>query len=215
MRYLAKKHPKDEPTSELQSSLTSNIEENLALIRSLYKDCSDLVVREFEFGSAQLIKGAVIFFDGLISKQQIEQSLLYPLVTELRLEEPNNDYFRSKDLPSHIKNRLLAIGEIKEVSELAKACHHLNSGDTLIMFDSSPIVLAAGTRGWSGRGIDSPPNEGIVRGPKEAFCETLRLNTALIRRRIKTPSLKIVSITCGEVTQNDDAIAYIDGLVKP
>lgn len=215
MRYLAKKHQKDVLTSGPQSSLTSNIEENLALIRSLYKDCSDLVVREFEFGSDHLIKGAVIFFDGLISKQQIEHALLYPLVTELRLEESVDDYFRSKNLPSRIKNRLLAIAEIKEVAELGKACHHLNSGDTLIMLDSSPMVLAAGTRGWSGRGIDSPPNEGVVRGPKEAFCETLRLNTALIRRRIKSPSLKIVSMPCGKLTQTDVAIAYIDGLVRP
>ncbi|MED4797818.1 spore germination protein, partial [Priestia megaterium] len=52
----------------------------------------------------------------------------------------------------------------------------------------------------------------VVRGPRDSFTETLRTNTALIRRRIKSPKLWIESQQIGEFTKTDIALVYIDGI---
>lgn len=44
-------------------------------------------------------------------------------------------------------------------------------------------------RDWKDRGVTESATETVIRGPKEAFTESLRTNTALIRRKIKDPNL--------------------------
>jgi len=61
------------------------------------------------------------------------------------------------------------------------------AGNTGILFDGCSKGLLANTKGWDSRSISEPITESVVRGPREGFTETLRTNTALLRRRIKTP----------------------------
>ena len=55
----------------------------------------------------------------------------------------------------------------------------------------------------------------MVRGPREGFTETLRINTVLIRRKLKTHQLRFESMTIGKQTKTDVVLAYIQGIVKP
>lgn len=70
----------------------------------------------------------------------------------------------------------------------------------------------ASTRGWRDRAVSEPQSQTVVRGPRDSFTETLRTNTALIRRRIKSPKLWIESQQIGEFTKTDIALVYIDGI---
>lgn len=64
------------------------------------------------------------------------------------------------------------------------------------------------------REVTEPSTESVIRGPRESFTETLRTNTALIRRKIKSPNLWIKSRVVGEVTQTDVAVMYINGIAN-
>ena len=55
----------------------------------------------------------------------------------------------------------------------------------------------------------------MVRGPREAFCESLAVNITLVRRRIRTPMLKFSYLQLGRQTQTKIAIAYVEGLASP
>ena len=56
--------------------------------------------------------------------------------------------------------------------------------------------------------------ENVVRGPRESFSESLRTNTALIRRKIKDPQLWMETQQIGRVTQTDVAMMYINGIAN-
>lgn len=65
---------------------------------------------------------------------------------------------------------------------------------------------------WEGRAVTIPETEPVTRGPREAFVETLRVNKALIRRKIKSPALKIEDFRLGTVSDTDIALVYIKGI---
>ena len=69
-------------------------------------------------------------------------------------------------------------------------------------------------KGYPTRSIDEPLSEPTIRGSREGFIEDLRMNTSLIRRRLCTPNLKIESLSIGEISQTNIAIAYIEGIVN-
>jgi len=80
--------------------------------------------------------------------------------------------------------------------------------------DGHPIAIINGAKAWEARSISDPEAEPTVRGSRESFVETLWVNTSLIRRRIKSPNLKIETLRLGEVTDTDVAVVYIEGIVN-
>ncbi len=54
-----------------------------------------------------------------------------------------------------------------------------------------------------------------VFGPKEGFDETLRFNTAILRRRIKSTQFKIESMVLGRITKTDVVVCYIENIAPP
>jgi len=69
--------------------------------------------------------------------------------------------------------------------------------------------------GWAERSPEEPPSEQVLRGPRDGFNETLRTNTALLRRRLRTPALKLEQITLGRVSNTPVVIAYLADVASP
>lgn len=82
----------------------------------------------------------------------------------------------------------------------------------MLFLEGYQTCIVASTRGWRDRAVSEPQSQTVVRGPRDSFTETLRTNTALIRRRIKSPKLWIESQQIGEFTKTDIALVYIDGI---
>lgn len=191
--------------------LSEKLEENSANLHLLLEHCSDAVFKEFRFGPKRQHRGLVVLFDGLVDKKEVELHLLTPLLSELNTSYNDVDS-NQKDILQLVEDSIVSIAEIKAVENLEEVCHHISSGDTVLLIDGSNRGLVAGTRSWKGRSVDKPENEVVVRGPKEAFTETMRFNTAMLRRRIKSTNFKIESLVLGRITKTDVVICYIDSI---
>jgi len=65
------------------------------------------------------------------------------------------------------------------------------------------------------RSVEEPKTAAVVRGPREGFSETLRVNTALIRRRLRDPDLRMKNYKVGRRTRTDLVLCYIEGVADP
>ena len=64
------------------------------------------------------------------------------------------------------------------------------------------------------RGPEAPEVENTVKGPKDAFVETIRVNTSLLRRHLRTPDLRIAGMTVGQRSLTNVAVVWIEGLTN-
>ena len=62
------------------------------------------------------------------------------------------------------------------------------------------------------RGISAPEVENTVKGPKDAFVETVRSNTSLIRRHLRTPQLRLWETQVGRRSLTNVTVAYVEGI---
>lgn len=214
MRYR-KGRKKAEVTSNTGETITKaisdNLRENLDDLHRLLDRCSDVVFKEFSFGPQGENRGLMVFFDGLVNKEEIEFHLLKSLMLELNKQ--NTPYSRSQpDIFQFIQDNILSMAEVKTVDTLQDICHSISSGDTVLLIDGYNTGIVAGSRSWQARPVQTPENEVVVRGPKEGFTETLRFNTALLRRRIKSARFKIEHFVLGRITKTDVVLCYIDGI---
>lgn len=202
-------HPN--PTKELpKEPLKENLQDNIEHIKTTLGNSTDLVVRDFFIGSKQHMKAAIFYTDGLADSKAIQDFILESLVLEipdLSLEPESDNY-------SLLKNHMLTVGDIKDATEFNSLLTSILSGDVILLLDGYAKGFTIGMRGWKDRGVTESSTETVIRGPKEAFTENMRTNTALIRRRIKDPNLWLETQQIGRVTQTDVAIMYIKGIVE-
>lgn len=199
--------------ANLPSTFSTDIETNLRLLKDVFKECDDLIFREFICAQQEPIKLALIYVDGLTNKGLVSDQIMKALALELPLVSTNEEINKANAL-QFIKMRGLCIHQVRETNVIADAINTILSGDTLLLVDGHDTAIINGSREWASRGIEESKTEVVVRGPKEAFVETLLINTSLLRRKIKNPNLKIEFHKIGEQTKTDIAVVYLVGVVQ-
>lgn len=217
MRYIQSKREQEKPAAAelIEQKLSSNIETNRQALTLLLNGCSDAVVKDFYFGRNSHLQGLVLYFDGLADRNEVENNLLRPLLLEINMVDREVWKPDCHDVFSLLSERIISLADLKMVDSLEGIIHHICSGDTVFLFDGSSRGLAAGTRSWQSRPVQTPENELVIFGPKEGFVETLRYNTALVRRRLKSSQLKIENLVLGRISKTDVAFMYIEGISPP
>lgn len=84
----------------------------------------------------------------------------------------------------------------------------------MLFVDTLQIAFDIDVKKYNQRGIDSPNNETIIRGPQEAFVENLRTNTSLIRRIINNEDLIIENISVGNISKTKCGVCYMKNITN-
>ncbi|WP_020425915.1 spore germination protein, partial [Paenibacillus riograndensis] len=191
--------------------LDPSLEVNLQELGQRIGHSSDIVVRRFTNESLGPLELALIYIDGLVNADVVNQAVLQPLLETVKL---NSELISAADAFHVIKNQMLPIGGVKEGNTLEALLPMLFDGYTLILLGGLQAGMAADTSGWEKRGINEPTSQGVIRGPKEGFTESLRTGTSMLRRRLKTPDLRIEEYKIGQRTQTGVALVYLEGIAS-
>ncbi|MCM0649758.1 spore germination protein [Clostridium swellfunianum] len=185
----------------IRDLITPKVDENISYLKELFKDTSDIVYRQFNIANWN---AAVIYIDGMADKILINNYVLESLMLENQ----------QVDNVMQIKDKILTVSDMREVLKLSEAVNAMLSGDTMLLIEGIPAVFVVATRFWPARGVAEPSGETVIRGGRDGFTETIRFNTALIRRRIRDTRLKIEPKSLGVRSKTDCAIMYIDDIVN-
>jgi len=190
-----------------------SLDKNMEMLKRVlhYGTNADVVIREFDIPTDPKTEAAILFMEGLAARDAINFAILQPLMLIANLDDTE----RTQNCLELVKRRLLPGNQVTEKDNLRGIIEDVLSGTTCLLIDGSDIALSIETRAWEHRGIEKPSAEMVVRGPQEAFSETLRSNLALIRRRMRTPDLITEMLKVGTLSRTDCALLYIEGLTNP
>lgn len=186
---------------KIVDNISKKVDTNIKYIKGILKDNTDIVYREFYFGNH---KAALIYVDGMADKILLDE---YVLQSIMALEVQPEDV-------SELKDKMLTVSDIKEVSKLSEGIKAFLSGETLMLIEDLDVCYVIATRSWPARGVSEPSGETAIRGAREGFTETLRFNTVLVRRRIRDTRFRVKSVSLGVRSKTDVAIMYIEDIVN-
>lgn len=83
------------------------------------------------------------------------------------------------------------------------------SGVVCLLIDGYKKALLIDAREYPARNVQEPEKYKVLRGSRDGFVETLILNTALIRRRIRNPEYVCEVVRAGKSSRTDIAICYM------
>ena len=188
--------------------LLSRFKKNLKHFEEITGKSYDMNIREFKTGP-QKVPSALIFVDGMVDNSSLEHLLkvinVDTFITGIKDVDKGGIF-------DTISGRLLTSVDYRVVEDMDALYEGISLGETALLFDGTPKAILCETRGWKIRALSEPESETTIRGPRDGFIESLRVNTSLIRRRIRSPNLWIESIQLGSLTRTEVAVAYIKGL---
>ena len=199
--------------NKISIELSSDLDSNIKHIEMLFSDCGDIVKREVTIDDEKNLRIYGVYTDGLINRDILENYLLSRVFEYKNLngEIDTDTYSPSKMVMQHFS----ATFDVKEVDKMDDMVKAVLSGDSAVFVEGSSKGLVIATRSWPARGVSEPSTENVVRGPREAFTETIRFNTVLVRRRIRDTKLKFKMISYGTRSRTDIALVYVEDIVKP
>lgn len=195
--------------NKLKVDISKYLDINVEILKYLFDKCGDIVqktiVLEREQGNTRIY---VIYVDGLVNVQQIEDSIIMPLSYEWKNTDGRNIWESILYKESHSV-------DIKREASFDMTINSVLKGDTAIFVDGYDEALVVSTKRFPLRSISENDKEAGMRGPKDSFNEGFRFSTALIRRRIRDAKLKVEQGTMGQRTRTDYAIIYMEDIARP
>ena len=157
----------------------------------------DLIERRLEIAGREM---CFFFVDGFVKDgemQRIMQNLL-------SLKELGSATEVMRKLP------YIEISLSNDESEVATAVLSGQSAIIAETFLGEAIIIDVRT--YPARNTAEPDSDRVMQGAHDGFVETLIVNTALIRRRVRDERLTMKHFNLGGASKTDVAVCYIDGM---
>ena len=115
---------------------------------------------------------------------------------------------------SELEKRLPYV-EVEVAKEKSKIIRAVLSGQTAILCESfGDEAILLDLRTYPARPTSEPESDRVMQGARDGFVETLVVNTALIRRRIRDERLTMTHYSMGGSSETDVVVCYMKGVAK-
>jgi spore germination protein KA len=185
---------------EPDRDVSPDLDETLSHLSSVWERCHDLQTRHVNAGGNRLL---IAWLGTMVDKQLLHEDIVEPLTRA-------DQRIVSKEQLGNI----LQVGSLqwKTVWRDVNVC--LAAGQTAVFAEGIAEAAVVDLVNMPGRQIERPIVEAAVLGPQEAFIEDIEQNISLIRKRIKSPRLKMEMENRGTVTRTRIALLYVEGIIK-
>ena len=161
----------------------------------------DIIKRPLKIGGRH---AALYFIDGFIKDE------VYEKILEFLYKQTPEEIAGIDDMSRFAENKLPYV-ETDAAYTAREVVTAVLSGPSVLIIEGIRGALLVDTRTYPMRGVEEPQKDRSLRGPRDGFVETLVMNTAMLRRRIRDSRLRMEYMQIGRETKLDISIAYIDG----
>lgn len=198
-----------------EKMLGENYRENVAIVDEILRpeENFDVLKKVLTVGEDEL---TLYFVDGFV-KDGVMQKLMLSLISLKGLGAQADGSVTRADkcadarkITSDFIKAHLPYVEVDGTDDVDLMVQMVLSGATLMLgsrFGEYGVIVDART--YPARETGEPEGDKVMRGARDGFVETLIFNTALIRRRIRSPELTMCYLTIGKSSRTDVIICYM------
>jgi len=164
----------------------------------------DVIVREVRVGGR---KAAFICLDGFVKDDIMTECMKSLLALK-------KEVFLSSTVKSILEKGVPYV-ELSTENKIDELLYSVLSGSVLFIIDGSEEAFIIDPRTYPARNPEEPDIERVVRGSRDGFTETIVFNTALLRRRVRDPKLRIELLQAGKRSKTDICVCYLKDVADP
>lgn len=185
--------------------ITTSIAENIAGFQKIFQDCADIKMQKMQIGAGQKVSCFVAYIEVTGGDNVFEKSLVGKLLNSF------SDCGR-EEICKRLDANALGLSDAAPFTTLTDAAAGMLTGDTILFVDGWNKALKIPAKGYPQMGIGEADSEKVIRGSNEGFSDSIKANTALIRKRIRSPKVKVREKTLGVRSQTKVDLVYMEGI---
>ena len=172
-------------------------------IRAIFDGANDFIARRLQCGDWTLFSYAI---DGLTAGGDTSHYVIKPITEHLAAGS-------MEELYDHALHGMVYNSVADPCADLDTVALKLVNGFCVILFPGVGAV-AYEVKTPEKRGLSAPEVENTVKGPKDAFVETVRSNTSLIRRHLRSPDLRLHETQVGRRSLTNVSVVWLEGITN-
>ena len=183
----------------IMERLAGNYEINVRVLRKKLRveENFDLIERHLELGGQD---ACFFYVDGFVKDGEMLRIMQF-LLSEKKIG-------RAGEL-----ERKIPYVEVEVTDLFEKVTRAVLSGQSALICESfGGEAIIMDLRTYPARDTAEPESDRVMQGARDGFVETLVMNTALIRRRIRDPNLTMEHFSLGGSSDTDVVVCYVKGL---
>lgn len=186
-------------------NLEKKLDDNIQHITNLFNQTSDLVVRKLKFGLEKSENAAIIYIDGIIDSEIIQDFVIRPLINFTKTTEKN-------DL-INLVSEVIESANVKMGTKFQEIEDAIVNGKTALLFEGHDTGIIVDTPMWNERSLEEAQGERVPQGPVIGLTEKLKTNINILRSIIKSPKLCVENKEIGLISKTQISVVYMNGIV--
>lgn len=199
---------KEKSSRNAKTQISLTLAENESVIRVWCENCDDIQIRPMKLGKTGGTGALLIYVEVAVSCVTLKDSVIGKLLNRL-MEVPE------AEIPKFLSENQLGISDALEFDTMEAAFASMLAGNAVLFVDRYDRAVKIGSKGYPNMGVQKAESEKVLRGSNEGFSDSVKTNTALVRKRLRTTSLKVEEMHFGVRSDTVLALVYEKELIYP
>lgn len=195
-------------TLEQAHPVSVDVSQNKQFIQEMVGDSADIKMREMVLGKDQ-VHCLAAYIEITAGSLAFENSLVGRLLNDLA-------GLGAQEIYDSLAKNGQGLCDVTPFAYIEDALQlGMLTGDVILFIDGFASALKIPDKGFPNMGVTKPESEKVVRGSQEGFADSVKVNTALIRKRIRSTKVRVKEVRAGLYSHTNIDLVYMDGLVYP
>ena len=194
-----------------EQSVSWKLEENIEYIKTLYQDCVDIKMQKMELGKEKKFQCFLVYIEVVLENTLLRQSAFGRLIDKLDY----CDFGNEESINEFFNNNEGGVSDYTLFDDIREAAQIILTGNALLFVDGYNKAIKIADKGYPNMPVKETDEEKVVRGSNEGFTDSVKINTALIRRHLRSARLKVKEVKKGVRSNTNIDIVYLKDVAKP
>jgi spore germination protein len=191
---------------EESRKVSVNLRENEKYLRSRLENCSDILIRPMRLGDKHKVDCLMVYIEVAVSNMMLDDSALGKMINHFWEISP-------EDIQEFVRHNSLGIADVKKLENLDESIDAMLAGNAVFFIDGYDKAMKISSKGYPSTGVMEAESEKVLRGSREGFSDSVKSNSALVRKRLRDTRLKVEEYKIGVRSHTLTQVLYMDDLV--
>lgn len=187
--------------------VTDSIVHNKKVFQEIFSDCADIKMVDMRVGADKKLRCMAAYIEIVSGAVNYGASEIGRLIGFLSDKHPD-------EIRELLKVNGKGLTDVTLYDDLKQAAQGLLTGDMILFVDGLDQVLKIPDRGYPRMSVQQAQSEKVIRGSNEGFSDSIKANTALVRKRLRALELKNVETQAGRRTATLVNLMYMEGIAR-
>lgn len=191
----------------MAQKISTQISENIERFETLFSDCADVKKEKMKLGKACDVECYLAYIEVTVPNVTFSDAVIGKMLNSLM-------ELSKEEVCKALKENNVGLSDMTKLYTMEDTASGMLTGDAVLFVDGCDCAFKIAVKGYPNMAISKADSEANVRGSKEGFSDSVKANTALIRKRIRSPKLKVKELQEGVRSNTTIAVVYVEDIVE-